>query len=119
MRLTLWSSRVQEQPIDKVRQFLSQRKNVDPIHLSFFLHVADQNSDGQISKDEFVRVWRVASYNNKYEGWADDLRLMAFRVIDTDHDGVVDAEELTVGLTKLLQLLGRKVRGRKEEKALT
>ncbi len=98
----------QAQPIEKVRHFLSQRKRVNPVHLSFFLHVADQNSDGEISKDEFVRAWRVASYNNKYEGWADDLRLMAFRVMDTDHDGVVDAEELTAGLAKLLQLLGRK-----------
>jgi Ca2+-binding EF-hand superfamily protein len=33
---------------------------------------------------------------------------MAFRVLDTDHDGVVDSEELSHGLGKLLALLGRK-----------
>lgn len=99
-----------EQPIETVRRFFLARKGVDPVHLAFWLYVADQNSDGAISRDEFARVWRVAAYNNMYDSWADDLRLMAFRVMDTDHDGIVDADELTAGLTKLLSLLGRRER---------
>merc|ERR1711916_23700 len=93
-----------EQPLDKVKQFFRTRKGVNGVHLNFWLYVADQNNDGKISKSEFVRVLRVGSFS-RFDQWAEDLRLMAFRVMDTDQDGVVDREELLAGLTKLFSLL--------------
>jgi hypothetical protein len=54
-----------DQPIETVRKFFRALPRVDAVHLNFWLYIADQNSDGQISKEEFARVWRVASYNNK------------------------------------------------------
>lgn len=95
----------EEQPVDQIRNYLRTRRGINAVHLNFWLFVGDQNQNGCISKEEFVRVLKVGSYS-RFDSWEADLRLMAFRVMDTDHDGVVDREELLVGLTKLLKLLG-------------
>ena len=86
--------KVREYFIHKHREGCSV--NGEPLNiacLDFWLFLADQNMDNQISKEEFARMVKVGAFSRFGEdAWAEDLRTMIFKVFDTDRDECVDLE---------------------------